>query len=174
MIYFTSDIHFGHESILRLCRRPFSTTEEMNETIIRNINRKVHKNDELYILGDFSFRSALRPEYYLEQIRCKNIRLILGNHDVEKECEKSGGFKWIKSYHEMNHNKTKLVLFHYPIFEWNGYHNNAIHLHGHTHNAEKERYHLIPQMGKRCINVGVDMNEFAPISMDEIFARVAE
>ena len=29
MIFFTSDLHLGHENCIRLCNRPFSSIEEM-------------------------------------------------------------------------------------------------------------------------------------------------
>ncbi|MEF9988159.1 MAG: phosphoesterase, partial [Christensenella sp.] len=54
MIYFTSDFHFGHKGIIEMQNRPFSCAEEMNETLIRNYNERVHKNDTVYILGDIS------------------------------------------------------------------------------------------------------------------------
>ena len=34
MIWFTSDLHLGHRSVLNFCERPFETVEEMNETLI--------------------------------------------------------------------------------------------------------------------------------------------
>lgn len=53
-IYFTSDLHLGHDNIIRFCNRPFSSVEEMNDRIIQNYNSIVHKNDLVYILGDFN------------------------------------------------------------------------------------------------------------------------
>jgi calcineurin-like phosphoesterase family protein len=29
MIYYTSDLHIGHENIIRLCKRPYSNAREM-------------------------------------------------------------------------------------------------------------------------------------------------
>ena len=68
----------------------------------------------------------------------------------------------------------KIVLFHYPIFEWDGYFGNAIHLYGHVHNcsknpAQQKRFDLL---GKMAINVGVDVNGFSPVSIEGIVKKV--
>ena len=60
-----------------------------------------------------------------------------------------------------------LVLMHYPIVEWNGFYHNSIHLHGHIHadhlyNVRCRDAHL------RRYDVGVDANDFKPVSFDEI------
>lgn len=44
MEFFTSDLHLGHENILAI-RPMFRTVAEMNEALIANWNKKVHKND---------------------------------------------------------------------------------------------------------------------------------
>ena len=55
MIWFTSDTHFGHERILDFTNRPFGSIREMNDALIANIDEKVKPEDELYLLGDYSF-----------------------------------------------------------------------------------------------------------------------
>ena len=84
MIWFTSDTHFGHENMLRLCGRPWSTVVQMNDAIIDSINSKVAVDDELYILGDFSFKMTAQDAYELrKRIACKRVHLLSGNHDKD-------------------------------------------------------------------------------------------
>ena len=50
MIYFTSDLHLGHQGIIKLQNRPFESLEEMNKTLIANYNAMIHRDDTVYIL----------------------------------------------------------------------------------------------------------------------------
>ena len=53
MILFASDLHFGHKNIVDLCKRPFVDVDEMDAVLIERWNRKVKKNDIVYlIMGD--------------------------------------------------------------------------------------------------------------------------
>lgn len=49
MIYFTSDLHFGHINILRHCDRPFADIDEMDRELIARWNRRVTPQDDVYI-----------------------------------------------------------------------------------------------------------------------------
>ena len=60
MIWFTSDTHFGHENVLKFTDRPWETIWQMNDAIVDSINGRVAVDDELYILGDFSFKMPPR------------------------------------------------------------------------------------------------------------------
>ena len=79
MNYYIADTHFGHDNIRRLSNRPFETIEEMDNTIIDNWNSRVNDNDDIYILGDFSYKSE-DPILYLKQLIGRK-HLIVGNHD---------------------------------------------------------------------------------------------
>lgn len=83
MIYFTSDLHLGHNNILKFTGRPYDSMEEMNRELIRNINFRVTKNDWLYILGDVSHH--ILPEQTNQLLARINGRKVLvrGNHDKE-------------------------------------------------------------------------------------------
>ena len=52
MTLFTSDLHLGHNNIVNLCKRPFEDVDEMDAVLIDNWNRKVKKNDVVYLTGD--------------------------------------------------------------------------------------------------------------------------
>ena len=58
--FFTGDQHFDHANIIRFCNRPFTSVEEMNETIIENWNSIVSNKDDVYCLGDFAFSKPAR------------------------------------------------------------------------------------------------------------------
>ena len=50
--FYISDLHLGHNNIIRLDNRPFKNMTEMETTIINNWNSVVSDNDQVYILGD--------------------------------------------------------------------------------------------------------------------------
>lgn len=170
MIYFTADLHFYHEKIIRHCNRPFGNTEEMNEKLIRNWNSVVKPNDEVYVLGDVTMKGVEYAYKILSRLQGRKF-LIRGNHDyfVDELIGKpfSWEFEWIKDYHELVWNNQQFVLFHYPIAEWNGIRKGAIHLHGHQHNLPVYNYQQ-KQAGVFRYDVGVDANNFTPVSIDSI------
>lgn len=69
MNYYISDMHLGHKNVLKFDVRPFQSVEEMNETLIVNWNRKVTDADDIWILGDFCYRSEKDPSFYLKQLK---------------------------------------------------------------------------------------------------------
>lgn len=49
MIFFTADLHLGHENIIKQCQRPFNNVEQMDKELIKNWNSVVNVDDEVYI-----------------------------------------------------------------------------------------------------------------------------
>ena len=80
-VLFTSDLHFGHENILRFDNRPFSTTDEMDAELIRRWNAKVDRGDLVYVLGDMIWKSKNDEAFRIIQSLNGQIILIRGNHD---------------------------------------------------------------------------------------------
>lgn len=80
MIFYTSDLHFGHDNVIRFDKRPFADVEEMDQYIITRWNERVSEDDTVYILGDICHRNSRDSSWYLKQLKGHKI-LILGNHD---------------------------------------------------------------------------------------------
>lgn len=170
MIYFTSDLHFDHANIIKLCTRPFNSVQEMNETIIYNWNNTVNFNDTVYVLGDITMNKD--PEIarkYMERLNGSKI-LIQGNHDYFAKRYLAGNyyfFESVKHYEEINYNKQRFVLMHYPLLDWNHMYRGSYMLHGHMHNKEIYNYNN-KISGVKRYDVGVDANNFTPVSIDKI------
>jgi len=175
MIYFIADTHFCHSNIIHLTGRPFSSINHMNSTLIQNWNTYVTDFDEIYILGDFLFRGDGRDANgILARLKGKKY-LIRGNHDkfLDDPNFDSSYFEWVKDYYVLNYEKQKFVLFHYPILEWQGFFRDTIHLYGHVHNSGKDpqQARRLKVLGARAINVGVDVNNFYPVSIKDILKK---
>lgn len=176
--FFTSDTHGSHKNLIigtskwsnkDKCRN-FSTLLEHDEHITKVINSIVQANDIIYHLGDFAFSGLESFVDFRARINCKNIHLILGNHDQNINKEFNGIklnslFTTVSNYKEIFLNKKRITLFHYPIASWNGLSEPSIHLHGHTHRSPQEKF----MNGGLSMDVGVDGNDYMPYSLDDIF-----
>ena len=174
MIYFTSDLHFYHDNVIKHANRPFLNAQEMNQTLMSNWNRKVTASDEIYILGDVTMKGATYANEILAQLNGQKY-LIKGNHDrfAEQQSLDKSLFMWIKDYHELSYGKDVFILFHYPIEEWDGFFHGSFHLHGHQHNHEDYNYKNL-EKGLRRYDVGVDANQMTPVSLEEVFTFFAQ
>lgn len=175
MKYVSSDFHHSH---INLCKgiskwsdksgcRDFNTLEEMNTTIINNINSVVMPDDELYCLGDWAFGNIQKNAFELrEQINCSKVHIIWGNHDSKlKTLNPRSMFESCQDYKEFYYAKQGFVLFHYPIASWNGMSTGKSYmLHGHTHRCPQQKY----INGPKSMDVGLDGNDYKPYSIDEI------
>lgn len=97
MIWFTSDTHYAHSNICystskwpdkENSTRKFDSIEQMNRTIVENINKYVQQNDTLYFLGDWCMDGIQNIYNFWKQINCKNIYFIPGNHDQHIKSNK--------------------------------------------------------------------------------------
>ena len=172
MIYFTSDLHLGHGNIVTLCNRPFSDVDAMDTVLIENWNRKVKKNDVVYLIGDIVWDKKKVP-YYLEQLSGKKI-LISGNHDstwIKKE-EYQKYFDRIVPYLEVHLNGHPITMCHYPMLEWKSSREESKRklgylIHGHIHNRIADEYRQT-FLHFNALNAGVDVNAFEPVTFDEL------
>ena len=189
-LWFTSDTHYGHTNICRGVSkwkdfngnvpikqtRDFKTLYHMNDAIVESINNVVGENDILFHLGDWSFGGFENIAEFRNRIVCKNIHLILGNHDHHIENNRDDIQDLFSSVNQylrlqvsvypgtvLHTGKVDLVLMHYPIASWHNMNDNVIHLHGHVHLPPNKKL----AQGK-AMDVGVDGNFLVPYSLNEI------
>ena len=163
-IFYTSDSHHGHRSILNLCNRPYASVEEMDESLIANWNSVVQPTDDVWMLGDFAYRQKKGSLGAIFGRLNGTKRLIIGNHDNDEVIE----LPWAAMpthYEEIKQDGTKIVLCHYPMRSWNGMYRGALHLYGHEHGN-------IPDYAT-CADVGVDCWNFFPATLAQIKDRMA-
>jgi calcineurin-like phosphoesterase family protein len=164
MKYYISDLHLFHNRILEKFNRPFSSVEEMHEMIINNWKNKVKADDTVYILGDVGMYHPKEIGNILNNLPGHKI-LITGNHDFKNIH--SGSYKKvfdkITSYLEIEDNGRNVILFHYPIEDWNGKYREYYHLHGHIHNNEESL-----SQKERRFNVSAEVVDYTPVSLDEL------
>jgi calcineurin-like phosphoesterase family protein len=189
-IFFTSDTHYGHTNICRGVTnwrdkngdvpmdttRDFETLEQMNDKIVESINSVVGEDDTLFHLGDWSFGGYDNIEEFRNRIVCKNIHLILGNHDHHIERNKGDIQRLFSSVNQylrlqvsvypgtkLYAGDVDLVMMHYPIASWHNMNDGAMHLHGHVHLPSDKKL----SQGK-AMDVGVDGNNLMPYSLGQI------
>lgn len=171
MVYYTADLHLGHKGIIALCNRPFKKIEEMDEVLIRNWNKKVKKNDTVYIVGDFVWKNQ-DVQKYLQQLSGKKI-LIVGNHDKWFEDKTvSEYFLKIAKYDEISLEGHPITFCHYPMLEWKnsrkiGTSRLGYLIFGHIHNKVLPEYKPLFS-AFNALNAGVDVNHFEPVSFAEL------
>jgi calcineurin-like phosphoesterase family protein len=165
MNYYTADPHFHHTNIIKYCDRPFSDAKIMNRNLIDNWNEVVTDNDNVFVLGDFIFtENPQQISRILKQLKGTKI-LILGNHDTH-----FNPFVYVEHGFQSVHTFLQVEFYNGEIF--NLVHDPAIAtasidvnphrwLVGHVHTVFKH-------IEKRIINVGVDVNNFTPVSEEEI------
>lgn len=158
--FFTADLHLGHDAIRRYCGRPFSSVEEMNETMITNWNKKVGDKDLVYLLGDFCFFNKREDILKIRNRLQGSIVLIEGNHDKNIGSPGNFGFASKHPILEVKIEGQHITLCHYAMRVWNKSHYDSWMLYGHSHNC-------LPGQGK-SIDVGVDAHNFSPLAFEEI------
>jgi calcineurin-like phosphoesterase family protein len=186
-IWICSDPHYNHKNICRGTTnwrttdnqvpeeqtRDFDTLDRMNQSIVDGINWNVGQDDVLICLGDWSFGGFESIQQFKDRIVCKNVHLVLGNHDTHIERNKGNIQSIFSSVCEYLRivvmepvkkgvtNRHEFVCMHYPIQSWDGMNKGIIHLHGHVHLPNNKKF----GNGKK-MDVGFDGHpEFRPYNL---------
>ena len=183
-VFFTGDLHFGHDNVIGFDGRPFSNVNELNEELISRWNNKVGKGDIVYILGALIWRTEndSAPELF-KQLNGTKI-LIKGNHDrFLHNAKAKAALSGIKEYDDIlvtlkDGTVKRCILSHYYIPMYNGYRYGAIHLHAHSHFTFEADIELAfaKILDMLCLhtevyNVGCMYWNFEPVTLDEIIER---
>lgn len=164
-IWFTADFHFGHNNIISYCNRPFKTTTEMNNILIKNYNKIVGKNDIVYILGDLSFLNTPSTTEIVKHLNGFKF-LIKGNHDHKTNA----------GYRKMGFNEVydkpiilndRYILSHEPVFDDEYVDIRFINIYGHLHNNAVNEF-----ANKYCVSV--EKTDYKPISLEQINEEVVK
>ena len=147
--------------------RDFRTIDEMNEAIVVGINNCVGIDDVLIHAGDWSFGGYENIQKFWDRLICKNIHLVLGNHDSHIKKNREGVrdlFLSVNDRLEIQFNKKLIIVDHYPLSSWEEMRKGAIMLHGHCHLNNENKFGI----GRR-MDVGLDGSlNFSPyIILDE-------
>lgn len=169
--FFTSDLHLGHANIIKYCSRPFNNLAHMNTEIIRRWNSRVKKEDTVFMIGDFCFKNSpggkkgegipISSNYWKSTLNGLIIP-VKGNHD------KNNSTKTIIERLVIKYGGRRINLVHDPKHADLNY---DINFTGHKH--EKWEIKRIKRGNKYtdCINVGVDVNNFMPVTFDELMSK---
>ena len=170
MTYFTSDLHIGHENIIRFSNRPFSTLDEMNRTLVDNWNSRVTERDDVFVLGDMFYRKKEGVEEILKKLKGRK-HLIIGNHDYSwmKSIEPRKYFVETETLLVLKEEGRVMTLCHYPIMSWPHMYHGSYCIFGHIHNsANNADYWPLIESNPYLLNAGVDVNNFYPVTFEEL------
>ncbi len=141
---------------------------KMNSDLIRRWNARVKEDDVVFYVGDFCFKSTKlgkegAPIKALDWIKQLNghIIFIKGNHD------KNNSLKTIVESLTIKYGSLRVNLVHNPE---RANTNFRINFTGHVHNNwEIKRFGITD-----CINVGVDVWNYYPVTFEEIMRRYSQ
>ena len=188
-VFFTSDLHFGHEAIIKYCGRPFKDVNEMNRKLVENWNEVVPKDGIVFDLGDFALGGSSVWIDNVIKLNCNEHHLILGNHDLKNfRTNYEELFTSVSMQQVILIDGITIYLNHYPFLCFGGSYltNHSVwNLFGHVHSTptkygfehidnpevkgilgkDDERIrHFFPTQ----YDVGVDLNGFKPVSFREV------
>ena len=176
--YFTADFHAYHSNIIRYCNRPQlkkgdldkkgnwiseyikeQRGKEMNEFLIKRWNDRVKEGDLVFHIGDFGFG---KKAFDVRKRLNGDIIFLQGNHD------RNNNIKTRISRIVIRIGKDYINLVHNPQFADSKFRINLI---GHVHGAwecKRVRTHF---GFTDCINVGVDVWNYYPVTYNELMKR---
>mgnify|MGYP002624377539 CR=1 FL=1 len=168
--FYTADLHFGHNSIIQKCNRPFTTADEMDEAMILLWNGRVRPEDTVYVAGDFCYKAKCKPEEYPRRLNGHKI-LVRGNHDnwIEANPTAAGMFDNITNLmhtFDPSCGGRHVSVCHYPLMIWPG--KDSYMVYGHIHNDTDLPFWPFISNQERMLNAAVEVNHYMPVTLEEL------
>lgn len=150
--WFVADTHFDCPKLVQNTRS-WTTVDDHDALVLDAINSRVKRTDRLIICGDFC---KGKPFKWRQLVACRDVWLVLGNHDQGTAFGKCFGESRVKLAHMAKLDSGDHVYCsHYPHFAWPRSHYGTLHAFGHVHaQREDELDAMMP--ARRSIDVGVD------------------
>lgn len=172
--YYIADPHFGHENIIRFENRPFDSVGQMNRWLIEAWNARVGAEDDVYVIGDFAYRSATSVKGIVEQLAGRK-HLVIGNHDVKwmKTFEAEDYFVEIgHALYNVDEKNRRVFMCHYPCMAWPGArYETSYHVYGHIHSHKPETFWPVLKTYGNALNAGVEVNGYMPVTLEELIVN---
>lgn len=170
-IWFIGCTHFGHEKIISLCNRPFQSIDDMDKTIIDNINKVVHRDDLLILLGDFCKwwdKPTTHFYHYFNRLDVLNVMFLFGNHDkkIKNAVKTHKDIIWSGDILDAVIDDVPLVGCHFPLSSWNKSFHGSKHVFAHVHNETSHTK-------KNSICVCVEQTDYKPLSFKDVQERIS-
>lgn len=176
-LFWTSDTHFSHSSIIKFCDRPYKDVDEMNEKLIENWNKKVPQDGLVFHLGDFAWGGGYTEWKRIRDQLNGKIILIKGNHEMKNLSPKAEEELFELSTWQMlaEIEGRKVLMNHYPFLCYAGVYRDpkglVYNTFGHVHSGPNKKGQDIPRLTNLFptqYDVGVDNNNYEPISWYEL------
>ena len=184
-IWFTSDLHLGHESISDL--RGFGSTATHDIELCDRWIDSVSRRDQVWVLGDIAISRHDLALSLIEGLPGTK-HLISGNHDPSHPMHRKSAtgqarmlevFASVQPFARRKVGGEDVLLSHFPYNGPGGDRGEIRHpqwrlpdlgewlLHGHTHMEDQRRH------GKQ-IHVGLDAWDLAPVQIETIAELMKE
>ena len=186
--WFTADTHFGHANIIKYCDRPFDSVESMRTGLIKRWNAVVAPDDRVLVLGDFALGRIDETLGVLAELNGTKD-LIVGNHDRPFDPDPRRRAEWTTRYLAAGFRSVvpgtigftlagrhPVLIGHFPYAgdshgedryaEQRPFDSGLPIVHGHVHTSWR--------LSGRQLNVGVDVNDYTPVSEDAVVVTLTQ
>lgn len=179
MIYFTSDLHLGHNREFVFKSRGFDNIQNHDAAIIQRWNDIITNEDVIYILGDLMLNDNENGIKCLKQLKGHKY-FVRGNHDTDTRIdlymdEQGANIAFLGDAATLKYKGYHFYLSHYPTlcsnFDDDKFlKQRTINLCGHSHTtnafSDWERYN------SAIYHCELDAHNCYPISLDSIIQEM--